>query len=259
VFATTMTVSISVLARSVALALPFAVALCGSSPASAQTAPSAQAVASTTSAPAAAPKASASKAKPSKAKASAPAAPASARASAPARSASEIAAAARAAIEKKDPTPQPAPPLPEQRAVTQPLLQIALQSREKPTQPPAADAKPLALPEGRKGESTDGFVIVHRAEGTGVRPTSVDFIRMNYTAMFVDGSVIASSMDKEPHTIFNAQGLPCWNRAFQQMQVGGKATVICPPAMAWGATGFRGVVPPNTSVRFDLELLDVLR
>jgi FKBP-type peptidyl-prolyl cis-trans isomerase len=128
----------------------------------------------------------------------------------------------------------------------------------KATVPPV-DAKGVDLPQGELVEHSDGFRLVHTVKGTGVRPTSVDFVNFHYRASFVDGTVFATSMDKKPHTQFVAQSMPCWNRAFQSMNVGGRAVFHCPAPIGVDASPLRGTLPAGTALRFEIELLDVPR
>ena len=51
--------------------------------------------------------------------------------------------------------------------------------------------------------------------------------------------------------------IPCWTEGVQKMKVGGKARLVCPPEIAYGAQGAGGVIPPNAALIFEVELLDI--
>ena len=51
--------------------------------------------------------------------------------------------------------------------------------------------------------------------------------------------------------------IPCWTEGVQKMQVGGKAKLTCPSAVAYGPRGAGGVIPPNATLVFEVELLAI--
>jgi FKBP-type peptidyl-prolyl cis-trans isomerase FkpA len=52
--------------------------------------------------------------------------------------------------------------------------------------------------------------------------------------------------------------IPCWTEGVQRLQVGGAARLTCPPAIAYGERGAGGVIPPNATLTFDVELLGIV-
>jgi FKBP-type peptidyl-prolyl cis-trans isomerase FkpA len=51
--------------------------------------------------------------------------------------------------------------------------------------------------------------------------------------------------------------IKCWTEGVQRMKVGGKAKLTCPPGIAYGAQGAGGVIPPNATLNFEIELLAI--
>jgi FKBP-type peptidyl-prolyl cis-trans isomerase FkpA len=103
--------------------------------------------------------------------------------------------------------------------------------------------------------------------GTG-REAEIGFnVTVHYTGWLYDptaegnkGKKFDSSVDrKEPFNFFlgGQQVIQGWDEGFAGMKIGGKRTLIIPPEMAYGARGAGGVIPPNATLVFDVELLDV--
>ena len=60
-----------------------------------------------------------------------------------------------------------------------------------------------------------------------------------------------------PATFPLGRVVPCWTEGMQKIKVGGKATLTCPPATAYGERGAGGVVPPNATLTFEVELIAI--
>lgn len=73
----------------------------------------------------------------------------------------------------------------------------------------------------------------------------------------LDGKEFDSSVKRQPFKFKLGAGqvIKCWDEGFAQLQVGSKATLTCPPEMAYGSRGAGGVIPPNAVLKFDVELL----
>lgn len=107
--------------------------------------------------------------------------------------------------------------------------------------------------------AADRFGVVVTQEGTGARPDVQDTIVLHYTGRFKDGTVFDSSHKRnEPATFRLSQVIPCFTQAFPQLQTGAKATLTCPPEIAYGESGVPGVIPPNSTLYFDVELIEVI-
>ncbi|MDA7414860.1 FKBP-type peptidyl-prolyl cis-trans isomerase [Xenophilus arseniciresistens] len=105
-----------------------------------------------------------------------------------------------------------------------------------------------------------GLVYQSLKDGTGASPAATDTVRVHYRGTFPDsGKEFDSSYSRNKPTEFPLNGvIPCWTEGVQKMKVGGKAKLVCPPGIAYGARGAGGgVIPPNATLNFEIELLDV--
>ena len=105
-----------------------------------------------------------------------------------------------------------------------------------------------------------GLVYEAITEGQGDAPKASDIVKVHYKGMFADGKVFDSSYQRgEPTEFPLGRVIPCWTEGLQKMKVGGKARLTCPPQIAYGARGAGGVIPPNATLTFEVELLAVKR
>jgi FKBP-type peptidyl-prolyl cis-trans isomerase FkpA len=103
-----------------------------------------------------------------------------------------------------------------------------------------------------------GIVVKHTKTGTGASPQAADTVQVNYRGKLVDGTEFDSSYKRGKPTSFPLNGvIPCWTQGIQKMKVGGAATLTCPPATAYGSRGAGGVIPPNATLEFEVELLAI--
>ncbi len=124
-----------------------------------------------------------------------------------------------------------------------------------PSQPQAA-GKTMTTDSGLKFEDTQ--------EGTGASPKSGDTCVMHYTGWLYEdgkkGAKFDSSHDRNQPFAFVigvGQVIKGWDEGVATMKVGGKRTLIIPPELGYGARGAGGVIPPNATLMFDVELLDI--
>ncbi len=112
----------------------------------------------------------------------------------------------------------------------------------------------------------EGVKITIIREGNGEVAKAGDIVDMNYTGTLADGTVFDSNVDPkfghvEPFTFTIGAGevIKGWDVGITGMKVGEKRTLEIAPDYAYGATGAGGVIPPNATISFEVELLQVKR
>jgi FKBP-type peptidyl-prolyl cis-trans isomerase FkpA len=136
----------------------------------------------------------------------------------------------------------------------------AAPAKDVQTQEAQADASAAKAP--AKAEKTvkteSGLEITTLKEGTGASPKATDRVVVHYHGTFEDGKVFDSSVDRgKPATFPLNRVIRCWTEGLQLMKVGGKARLLCPPEIAYGARGAPPRIPPNATLLFEVELLDI--
>ncbi|WP_410052195.1 FKBP-type peptidyl-prolyl cis-trans isomerase [Bradyrhizobium sp. SZCCHNS30582] len=121
-----------------------------------------------------------------------------------------------------------------------------------------------AKPTGKTMTTPSGLQIIDTKEGTGATPTRGQTCVMHYTGWLHEngqkGKKFDSSVDRnEPFEfpIGMKRVIAGWDEGVATMKVGGKRTLIIPPELGYGARGAGGVIPPNATLMFDVELLGV--
>ena len=103
-----------------------------------------------------------------------------------------------------------------------------------------------------------GLVYRSLKDGTGNSPAATDRVKVHYKGTFPDGKEFDSSYKRNEPTEFPLNGvIPCWTEGVQLMKPGGKAKLTCPAAIAYGQRGAGGVIPPNATLVFEVELLAI--
>jgi FKBP-type peptidyl-prolyl cis-trans isomerase len=95
--------------------------------------------------------------------------------------------------------------------------------------------------------------------GVGKEATSGHEVVVHYTGWLTNGTKFDSSVGKAPFTFTLGAGqvIAGWDQGVQGMKVGGKRKLTIPPELGYGAQGAGGVIPPNATLVFEVELLDV--
>ncbi len=98
-------------------------------------------------------------------------------------------------------------------------------------------------------------------QGGGEQAVAGRRVRVHYTGWLTDGSKFDSSVDRDDPFTFSlgaGQVIRGWDEGVQGMQVGGKRRLTIPPQLGYGTHGAGGVIPPNATLVFEVELLEVL-
>ena len=106
--------------------------------------------------------------------------------------------------------------------------------------------------------TASGLVYEATKEGAGESPGPTDTVKVHYRGTFTDGREFDSSFKRgKPIEFPLNRVIPCWTEGVQRMKPGGKARLTCPPAIAYGSQGFGKLIPPETTLQFDIELIAV--
>ncbi|HJW53668.1 MAG TPA: FKBP-type peptidyl-prolyl cis-trans isomerase [Burkholderiaceae bacterium] len=108
-------------------------------------------------------------------------------------------------------------------------------------------------------ETLDSGVKVQKMKTTqGPSPRASDVVKVHYRGTLQDGTEFDSSYKRgEPTTFPLSRVIPCWTQAVQRLKVGEKAKLFCPAKTAYGERGAGGVIPPNSDLNFEVELLGI--
>ena len=109
-----------------------------------------------------------------------------------------------------------------------------------------------------------GLSYLETSEGAGPSPTKGQTCVMHYTGWLYEdgeqGAKFDSSRDRnDPFEFSLGAGMVIkgWDEGVQGMKIGGQRTLIIPPELGYGARGAGGVIPPNATLKFDVELIAV--
>lgn len=104
------------------------------------------------------------------------------------------------------------------------------------------------------------LVIEELVVGTGASPKKGQTVRVHYTGWLTDGTKFDSSRDHGAAFEFplgKGHVIAGWDEGVASMKVGGKRKLTIPPELGYGAAGAGGVIPPNATLVFEVELLGV--
>ncbi len=113
---------------------------------------------------------------------------------------------------------------------------------------------------GKEITTASGLKYTDTKEGSGASPVKGKEVSVLYVCSLPDGKVVDSGMDKNKplkFTMGSGEMIPGFEEGVMSMKVGGKRKLVVPSNLAWGPQGAGEVIPPNSIVNFEIELLDV--
>ena len=105
-----------------------------------------------------------------------------------------------------------------------------------------------------------GLIIEDVIVGNGAAAAAGQKVKVHYTGWLTNGTKFDSSKDRNDPFVFPLGAgnvIKGWDEGVQGMKIGGKRKLTIPPALGYGARGAGGVIPPNATLVFEVELLDV--
>lgn len=108
--------------------------------------------------------------------------------------------------------------------------------------------------------TSSGLIIEDLVVGDGAEAQAGQDVTVHYTGWLLDGTKFDSSKDRDDPFVFPLGGrrvIRGWDEGVPGMKIGGKRKLTIPPEMGYGARGAGGVIPPNATLVFEVELLAV--
>jgi peptidylprolyl isomerase len=133
------------------------------------------------------------------------------------------------------------------------VFQVDVLDVSPPRKPPIYDEKDVKT-------TKSGLKYVVLEEGKGAKPEKGQTVQVDYTGWLLDGKMFDSSLDRgQPFEFVLGAGrvIKGWDEGVAMMNVGSKYLLIIPPDLAYGARGAGGVIPPNATLLFEVNLLGV--
>ena len=123
-----------------------------------------------------------------------------------------------------------------------------------------AIALPAIAAEPAETKTFSGIGVTMLKEGSGPSPKGSNTVKVHYRGTLADGKEFDSSYTRgEPATFPLSRVIACWTEGVQLLKVGGKAKLVCPPRLAYGIEGIPGTIPPNATLTFEVELLEIVQ
>ena len=120
----------------------------------------------------------------------------------------------------------------------------------------------LHINKGRAGvvELPSGLQYQVLKQGNGAKPAATDKVKCHYHGTLINGTVFDSSVQRGQPAVFGVnQVIPGWVEALQLMPVGSKWRLFIPSNLAYGEHGAGEMIEPNSTLIFDVELLDIVK
>jgi peptidylprolyl isomerase len=164
---------------------------------------------------------------------------------------------------REEPTPTPLPPTEAElaamnRETTAPTSSSSTQAES--TQAESTQAESAATNQENIMTTPSGLQYIEVRAGSGAKPQPGEIVAVHYTGTLEDGTVFDSSRTSgEPIRFALGAGMVItgWDEGISLMNEGGQATLVIPPDLAYGEQGYPPVIPPNATLTFDVELVDI--
>ena len=133
--------------------------------------------------------------------------------------------------------------------------------KEKSEESAQSSATPTPLDEENTIITSEGLQYTEHEAGTGTKPEKGDIVAVHYKGALTDGTEFDNSHKRgEPFRFPLGTGavIAGWDEGISMMAEGGKATLVIPPELGYGDAGAGGVIPPNATLVFEVELVEVL-
>ncbi len=114
----------------------------------------------------------------------------------------------------------------------------------------------------QKAPEVTDLLMQETVAGEGEEAKDGDIVRVHYRGTFLDGKEFDSSFSRNQpfeFTLGAKQVIEGWDIGVRGMKKGAKRTLVIPPRMAYGDKGAGGVIPPNTPLKFEVELLEIVK
>jgi peptidylprolyl isomerase len=147
-----------------------------------------------------------------------------------------------------------------QPPITNPLPQDQMILAQQPESPTPGNSSMESRSNDNVITTPSGLKYTDLVEGTGATPQRGQTVVVHYTGTLENGTKFDSSRDRNrpfEFTLGIGQVIRGWDEGISTMKVGGRRTLIIPPELGYGSRGAGGVIPPNATLIFDVELLGI--